>query len=278
MAMRVELTSDAALVLREAADYLASDPIRHNVVFTLLTMRAQFPGETRVAVAYDNDAACGVVFQSPLSFEATMTPMPPDATDACVDALVAADATFPAITGEAATAAAFAGQWTERTKSAATPTHGQRIYEVREVTQPNGVRGHYRCAEESDRELLLRWLDGFDSDTGAGGSRAFSTRHDMLTRRLADRQFWLWVDEEPVSMAAVTTPVGGAARIQAVYTPDDKRGCGYASACVGNLSAATLEAGHRCMLYTELSNPISNSVYRRLGYHAVAEIIRYTFN
>jgi predicted GNAT family acetyltransferase len=32
-----------------------------------------------------------------------------------------------------------------------------------------------------------------------------------------------------------------------------------------------------CTLFTQLSNPTSNAVYRRLGYEAVSEITRYDF-
>ena len=38
-----------------------------------------------------------------------------------------------------------------------------------------------------------------------------------------------------------------------------------------------IDEGHRCILYTDLGNPISNSVYRRIGYRAVAEGIQYRF-
>ena len=37
------------------------------------------------------------------------------------------------------------------------------------------------------------------------------------------------------------------------------------------------EAEHRFNLYTDLGNPTSNSVYRRIGYRAVAEGLRYRF-
>ena len=37
------------------------------------------------------------------------------------------------------------------------------------------------------------------------------------------------------------------------------------------------EAGHRCILHTDLGNPTSNSVYRRIGYRCVAEGLRYRF-
>jgi uncharacterized protein len=80
-----------------------------------------------------------------------------------------------------------------------------------------------------------------------------------------------------VSMAAHTTALEGVVRIAAVYTPPELRKRGYAGACVGRLSAQLRDKGYQCMLYTDLGNPISNSIYRRLGYEAVSEILRYEF-
>ena len=40
---------------------------------------------------------------------------------------------------------------------------------------------------------------------------------------------------------------------------------------------AVLDAGQRCILNTELANPTPHGVYRRIGYRAVAESLRYEF-
>jgi uncharacterized protein len=37
-------------------------------------------------------------------------------------------------------------------------------------------------------------------------------------------------------------------------------------------------SGYRCILCTDLGNPTSNCIYRRIGYRAVAEAIRYRFD
>lgn len=78
-------------------------------------------------------------------------------------------------------------------------------------------------------------------------------------------------------MAANSEPLEGVVRVQAVYTPPERRNRGYAGACVGDLSGRLRDDGHQCMLYTDLDNPTSNSVYRRIGYRAVAEGLRYRF-
>ena len=48
-------------------------------------------------------------------------------------------------------------------------------------------------------------------------------------------------------------------------------------ACVGFVSRQMVDAGLRCVLYTDLDNPTSNSVYRSLGYRAISENVRYEF-
>jgi hypothetical protein len=73
-----------------------------------------------------------VVVQSPLEYPATLTPMEPRAVLAIVDAIAEAGVTLAGVNGDAATAASFAGQWSERCESAATPFQGTRLYELLE--------------------------------------------------------------------------------------------------------------------------------------------------
>lgn len=274
MAIDVELTADPAQVLRRAGEFLESDPVRHNVILTLLHGRVATPGEGRYVMAIDGDGVVGVVFQSPLTYIATITPMSDEAVNACVDLLGGEASSLPGVGGEAATAARFAGQWTERTKSAAIPEMGQRIYEAGSVTEPEGIAGRFRLAAEGDTALLGDWLRAFDSEVGGQGGDPDA----VITRRVAEGEFWVWEDGHPVSMAALTKPVAGVARVQAVYTPPEFRGRGYASGCVARLSWNSVRAGTRCILYTDLANPVSNSVYRRIGYRATVEALIYKFH
>jgi predicted GNAT family acetyltransferase len=63
-----------------------------------------------------------------------------------------------------------------------------------------------------------------------------------------------------------------------VYTPPELRGRGYATSCVAELSRNILQNGKEfCMLYTDLANPTSNSIYRKIGYEEVYDSVEYTF-
>ena len=67
-------------------------------------------------MAVQQDDTVGVVVQSPLTFPATLTPMEPPVAAAMADAIAESGIALPGINGEAATAAMFAGQWSERSK------------------------------------------------------------------------------------------------------------------------------------------------------------------
>jgi predicted GNAT family acetyltransferase len=61
-------------------------------------------------------------------------------------------------------------------------------------------------------------------------------------------------------------------RIGPVYTPPEFRGSGYASAVTAAVSLRAREAGaEEVLLCTDLANPTSNSIYRRIGYRPVED-------
>ena len=273
MAIEISFSDDASTVLDKAGGFLNSKPVHHNLILTLLHARvARFePG--RYWVATDGNAVVGVVFQSPLSFRAVVTPMVPAVVLPVVEAISDAGVKLPGVVGDATTAAYFAGQWAERQKSAVVPFMGQRLYEIDKVEQPTEVKGYFRKAGPDDQERLVDWVRRFYIDIGVEEIDA----EDIVDRRVPAGQIWLWDRAGPVSMAARTVPVEGVTRVQLVYTPPENRKRGYASVCVASLSKQIRDDGQRCILYTDLGNPISNSVYRRIGYYAVAEAIQYRF-
>jgi GNAT superfamily N-acetyltransferase len=272
MASAAQLFVDPAEALAVAGAFLRSRPVEHNLILTLLVGRAADPVPGRYWIASDGEKVTGVVFQSPLDYPATVTPMSAGAISAVVQAIARAPSAIAGVTGDAATAARFAGKWTEVTKSAATPAAGQRLYTLDRLHMPEPTAGTLRVADDDDLDLLNRWSDEFAAE--AGGP-ALDRR--VLTTRVRAGHYWLWQVDTPVSMVARTAEVERVVRMQAVYTPRLHRNQGFAAACVGHLSELVTDQGHRCILYTDLANPTPNSIYRRLGYVATSEILRYTF-
>lgn len=59
---------------------------------------------------------------------------------------------------------------------------------------------------------------------------------------------------------------------------EKQSGKGYATSCVAQLSQMALDKGFkRCVLYTDLLNSISNSIYQKIGYKAVCDSLMLKF-
>jgi hypothetical protein len=99
----------------------------------------------------------------------------------------------------------------------------------------------------------------------------------------APGRFWMVADgaevvgvvfQSPLTFFATLTPMSRKAVVAVVDVIAD---AGVDLPGVAAVSAGVLAAGRRCILYTDLGNPTSNSVYRRIGYRAVVECLRYRF-
>ncbi|MGA4858100.1 GNAT family N-acetyltransferase [Streptomyces koyangensis] len=172
-------------------------------------------------------------------------------------------------------ARAFAGEWARTTGQATRRTFRKRLYRLGTLHRPAPPPGRARSAGEGDRATLERWHDGFAADVGATAGLGAGAWVDAGLARGGIR---LWEDGgRPVAMAVATLPVAGSVRVTTVYTPPALRGRGYAGAVTADLSARVTAGGDEAVLFTDLTNPTSNGLYRRLGYEPLAEFEEYAF-
>jgi predicted GNAT family acetyltransferase len=130
-------------------------------------------------------------------------------------------------------------------------------------------RGAARVAAAADRDLLESWLAAFrreSADLGGPGQ-------GMAEDRISYGGLTLWeAGGAAVSLAGFSRPAEGVVRLGPVYTPPDHRGRGYGGAVTAAVSQAALDAGAaHVVLFTDLANPTSNTLYRRLGYWPVED-------
>jgi len=273
----VHASEDVTEALAATATYLSTEPVAHNVVHTVMQERAAHHEPGRYWWVTRDGQVEGVALQSPHGLSASLTPIPLAALDSIVATMAADAPDLPGITAEAATASAFAGRWTEHRGIGAVPVEGQRLYRLATLAPPEDPGGRLRVATADETELLVSWWRGLAADMGETPPKVGD--HEFLVRRISENQIWVWeYGEHPVSMARVSAPAARAVRIGFVYTPPEHRRRGYAAASVAALSARSLATGaQECLLYTQLSNPTSNGIYRRMGYEAVGEVLAYRF-
>ena len=273
MDISVRFCEDPRSFLTVAEEFLLSRAVLHNLVLTIADTRLAQPEPGRYWVAFRDSQVVGLALQSPLTFPALLVPMEADVAAALVDAIADRGIMLPGVNGEVATAASFAGRWTERRRSGAVPMQAFRIYQLAGLNEIAPVSGQLRKGDYSDRNLAVSWLQKFYTETHMHSVDAES----FIDAALAGERLWLWDSGGTVAMAVSSKPIAGVIRISAVYTPKEHRGCGYAGACVHAVSSRLTNAGYRCILYTDLGNPTSNSIYRKIGYKAVGEAILYRF-
>lgn len=149
------------------------------------------------------------------------------------------------------------------------------VHRLEHVTPPTGVPGELSQATPDDAPIVVPWVDAFAKSIGEP-DRDPAAHFAML---VGQNRLFLWRNAGlPKSMAAWSGPTPNGVRINSVYTPPEHRNRGYASAAVAALSQCMLDSGKRiCFLNTDLANPTSNSIYRKIGYLPCGERESYTF-
>lgn len=170
---------------------------------------------------------------------------------------------------------AFADGWRNRSGDRLNVLMNECLYQLTEVTPPQGIPGDMRRVEPADRELLIEWMELFQAHALADKPpEDMEVWVDDLLQRPLGRDAFLWmVDGVPVSLAGYSGATPHGMRVGPVFTPDEHRRKGYASALVAALSQHILDMGNQfCFLYTDLKNPTSNSIYQKVGYRPICDV------
>ncbi len=184
----------------------------------------------------------------------------------------------PGVLGPSRAALSFAESWQARTGRGFALNMHERVYELRRVTPPPAVPGEMRLAGEADFALLSRWLLAFNREAVPDEPVTLDEVERNVRNRLADISYFIWQDESPVAVAGKTRPTPHGCCVGPVYTPPEFRRRGYATALTAALSQRLLDEGFQfTALFTNLANPISNSIYQKIGYRPVCDFDLYLF-
>ncbi|MFD6345822.1 GNAT family N-acetyltransferase [Streptomyces roseolus] len=258
--MSWHFTTDPGAFLTAAGPHLAAEPARNTAVLTTM--------DTAELLGWwsgpDGTTATGVLVASP-SAELTFGVLPV----AAAAALVLPDGAEPAaLRGETAPVEAYAAA----TGRPWEPVMGIRLFRLGELTPRDPApAGRARPARTADLPLLGDWTADF---AAVHGYAPQDDHADFLTERIAEDRLHVWEapDGRPVAMAARSRTVAGQSRVHLVYTAPAERGRGYAAGVTAAVSRAAAASGAaEVVLFTDLANPTSNALYRRLGYRPVAD-------
>ena len=270
--MDVAELPDAATFLDMTLELRGRHPALTNVLGSVADAVAagtRYDSELWVVVRNEGTVVGAALRTAPWPLVAT--PMPPDAARAIGAFLAGRDPALTDISGPEDAATAIAAGMGRR--------HTVRMRDTVRVlgrlAEPPTCPGRARRAADEDLGLVLAWFAEFDAEARTPAS----TTEALVRSQVGDGRLWVWesADGEPTAMGGhartVPTPNGRVGRIGPVYTSPGRRRRGYGSAVTHAVATALLPQCDTVMLYADAANPDSNSVYARLGFGAVDEIV-----
>lgn len=262
-----------------AGPFLAAHEAENNLALGLTSAlkAGRDYGPTYFAAVRDGERVVGVAMRAGLYLIVTA-----GTTDAAlrmlVDDAVREVREAPGIVGPKELARKAVEQWTAATGQRARLQMAERIYSLSRVIAPRSVSGRMRAARSDDLDLVAAWFGAFAREAQPHLMTSAADVRANAERWINSGGLRLWEDGSVVSMAGASGPTPNGIRVGAVYTPQEKRRRGYASALVAALSQEQLDRGKKfCFLYTDLANATSNKIYQAIGYEPVSDVDEYGF-
>ncbi|WP_091384347.1 GNAT family N-acetyltransferase [Actinokineospora alba] len=280
-AMTIQRHEDAELFWNTTKALFLQDPVRHTVAITVISQLIEVPDSYRgsmMLTVHDNDGGLlGALFRTapwPLSVSA----LPVETHAEVVDYLLAEGIETTGVGGPRDVADPFTEAWIAASGQTIEQTIPMRLYHLGQLEMPANVAGEFRLTGEADVAMVGGWWEDFFAEATHGGNPE-SGEHDVRKALEFGRAIGLWVDEgEPGSFAVASPPRAGMSRIGPVYTPADKRGRGYGAAVTAQVAQWAVDQGaEHVLLFTDLDNPTSNSIYQRIGFRPVFDAVEYVF-
>jgi len=283
--MQAHRVGSAREFLERAGTLLQADEARHNLILALAWLlhdRPEVYPEFGLWVVEEAGAPAAAALITP-PFNLVLADADPRALSPLVLAVRDSGLTVPGVVGNRPTVDRFNEVWGLSAGVGPKLRMAQGVFALGRVRPTGPVPGVPRSAVPEDRALVVEWMAAFNAEALPEEPDEPWRRERMVDHRLnpqvTDAGFWVWEDEgEAVSLVGFGGPTPGGARLGPVYTPPRSRRRGYGTALVAAVSGWLLEHGRRrCFLYTDLANPTSNAIYRRIGYEQVAESAEFAY-
>lgn len=257
----------AAEFLARAGAWLEQAEVENNLILGIAGYFASDSSALKpqpyLLTVEDNDKILGASLMA-RQRQLLITAMPDSAVDALANHLLAALVPVPGVVGANTTAERFATRWTSGSGKSSRLRINQRLHECTAVAPLTYAAGRLRYADSHDQTTLTLWTEQFCVDAHIEDEIPFFRA--QLPEKIANGSLFVWEDSDIVSMAGVQRERPNGAAISWVFTPLRLRGRGYATSCVAAVTQRVLDSGKQfCCLYTDLANPTSNRIYRKIG-------------
>lgn len=273
--MRIILDPDVATFEAEAGALLLADEPVNGILLAGIGARRGGPlpsAETYLARIVEGGATVLAAMRFPPPRGLALGTGSALAAALLAETLALTDAGLPSVSGPLECADTFAAAFARITGRAARRAMATDVMVLRAVVRPPPRPGAARMARADDAPILAEWLAAFAAEATPHEPVTPERARTGVDQGIAEGRFFVWeAGGDILGMAARSRSTRTGLAINAVFTPPGRRGQGVASSLVAAMcEAALLEGKAFCCLYVDRANPISNRVYRRLGFEPVA--------
>lgn len=277
--MKLSHYDDASKFVEHAKHFLEAQETENNLILGVSSWFGAHPERIKqtpyFAVVEENGRIEAAAMMTP-PYKLVLTRAKTEILGVIASDLLQRRVVLPGVNGPGETSLAFARRWAKEKQCTYQLHRSLRVYQLSHVIPPRPVGGLMRLGLAMDKDVLVEWTENFGKEVGEPQTKQQAA--ETVEQLVKDERLYVWDDEGLRSIAAWTSPTTHGVGINLVYTLPEFRGKGYASACVAALSQAMLNSGRRfCYLFTDMSNPVSNRIYQRIGYVPVCDFVEYQF-
>ena len=262
----MDISDNAGDFLATCGDWLMDDEVANNGILSIVN--AIGAGKS----AFGKDAwfgtlrkgedvdGCALIVQPD---GLMLSSLPLDGLPTLCEIIAEAGAPFTRISGPVISTVGFAEGWSAYADCEWSVSHQWRSYMATEVVMPGKpAKGTLRFATDDEHDIVEEWAKYYEEEKPAPVSVV-----KFLLYKLAEGELYVWDDDGPKTLVAVSGFTENCARVSAVFTPRKFRGNGYASVAVGQVTQKLLESGLTCAsLLVDKNDLAVMRIYERLGY------------
>lgn len=277
--MDIVFSHDPSLFLELAEDFLLKEESLNNLGLGLAARLKEKgwddpdAGKPFFIVLKENEEVVGTALRTSPERPLAISRMNEEVLEKLIQELEDRNSVLEGCVGPLETVDLFGKHWKVKSK----PAMAQGVYECRELIPPREIKGELVQASiknKADVEAAVVFGAGFIEECFPLHREPIVEARKMVEFYIQNGVLFLWKDPagDFVSMAVRNRESKNASTIGWVFTPVESRGNGYGSMVTHGVTEQIFNSGKPIAnLYTDLSNPTSNSIYQKLGYKKVAD-------
>lgn len=256
---------------------MLSNELQNNLILGILYLlksnRGHYEHEPYMCAVYDNDnLIASALMTPPNNLIIHCEHIDDNALKIIARDIIERKIGLPGVIGISSAAEAFAHMWSFENICTSEITMNMGVFSLNHIAMPDNMpEGELLPGQRDDVEIITKWILAYEEE--ALHRESDSDIRSRVERMIERKILYIWKEnDKPKSMAIRTRKIVNGETISGVYTPPPLRNRGYASAAVACLSRIILDSNNSYVcLFTDLSNPTSNSIYRNIGYRYICQ-------